>query len=223
MGDFKIRENHVYVGNTDKVIEWSGFLPEDEASEASELNKAKLVTQVRERIKNYLQLDHVNFLFGTGSSIHLGAAGIQNIPLQIEKDIDASGDEDLKEDFKKYIQALQKPLVEKYNPEADTEFEDERGWKLISDGIFIRNYKDEENENGKHYDEILLQFELLLNYLTAMLFQRESEKNDVESKRLQKLISVLKKTLFGICDVHERKTSTKDLERIKEKGFEEEF
>lgn len=223
MGDFKIRENHVYVGNTDKVIEWSGFLPEDEASEASELNKAKLVTQVRERIKNYLQLDHVNFLFGTGSSIHLGAAGIQNIPLQIEKDIDASGDEDLKEDFKKYIQALQKPLVEKYNPEADTEFEDERGWKLISDGIFIRNYKDEENENGKHYDEILLQFELLLNYLTAMLFQRESEKNDVESKRLQKLISVLKKSLFGICDVHERKTSTKDLERIKEKGFEEEF
>ena len=223
MGDFKIRENHVYVGNTDKVFEWSGFQPEDETSEPADAEKARLVTQVRERIKNYLQLDHVNFLFGTGSSIHLGAAGIQNIPLRVEKDIEASEDNDLKEDFKKYIQALQKPIVEKYKPEKGTEFEDERGWKLISDGIFIRNYKEEEDVNGKHYDEILLQFELLLNYLTAMLFQRESEKDDVESKRLQKLISALKKSLFGICDVHERKTSTKDLERIKEKGFEEEF
>lgn len=223
MGDFKIRDNHVYVGNADKAIEWSGFQQIDDISEATEQEKAKLVTQVRERIKNYLQLDHVNFLFGTGSSIHLGAAGIQNIPLQVEKDIQGSGDDDLKEDFKKYIQALQNPLIEKYKPEVDTEFEDERGWKLISDGVFIRNYKDEEDENGKHYDEILLQFELLLNYLTAMLFQRESEKNDVESQRLQKLISVLKQSLFGICDIHERKTSDKDLERIKEKGFEEEF
>ena len=223
MGDFKIRDNHVYVGNTDKAIEWSGFQQIDDTSEATEQEKDKLITQVRETIKNYLQLDHVNFLFGTGSSIHLGAAGIQNIPLQVEKDIQDSGDDDLKEDFKKYIQALQNPLIEKYKPEVDTEFEDERGWKLISDGVFIRNYKDEEDENGKHYDEILLQFELLLNYLTAMLFQRESEKNDVESQRLQKLITVLKQSLFDICDVHERKTSDKDLERIKEKGFEEEF
>ena len=61
-----------------------------------------------------------------------------------------------------YIQALQKPIVEKYNPEKDAEFEDERGWKLISDGKFIRNYKEEENANGKHYDEILLQFELFV-------------------------------------------------------------
>lgn len=223
MGDFKIRKNHVYVGNSDKALDWSGFKPKDEADEASEEERAKLVTQIRERIKNYLQLDHVNFLFGTGSSIHLGAAGIQNIPLQVETDIEGSGDKDLKEDFKKYIQVLQKPLVEKYNPKVDKEFENEDGWKLVSDGVFIRNYKEEEDAKGKHYDEILLQFELLLNYLTAMLFQRESEKNDRESKRLQKLISALKKSLFGICDVHKRTTSDKDMARIKEKGFEEEF
>ena len=92
----------MYVGNTDKAVEWSGFQEVDENSEATFDEKNKLVMQVRDRIKNYLQLDHVNFLFGTGSSIHLGAAGIQNIPLQVEKDIEESGDAELKEDFKKY-------------------------------------------------------------------------------------------------------------------------
>lgn len=99
MEEFKIRKNHVYVGNTDKAIEWSGFHEVDESSEATNEEKIKLVAQVRERIKNYLQLDHVNFLFGTGSSIHLGAAGIQSIPLQVEKDIMVSGDAGLKKGF----------------------------------------------------------------------------------------------------------------------------
>ena len=60
MGEFKIRKNHVYVGNTDKVLDWSGFKIIDDTTEATAENKQKLVTQVRERIKNYLQLDHVN-------------------------------------------------------------------------------------------------------------------------------------------------------------------
>lgn len=223
MDAFKIRENHVYVGNSDKAMEWSGLKPEEESSEASEKAIAKLITQVRERFKNYLQLDHVNFLFGTGSSIHLGAASIQNIPQQVERDIYDSGDDELKTDFKHAIQVLQKPLVEKFNPEVDKKFENDREWKLVSDGTFIRNYVEKEDANGKHYGDILLQFELLLNYLTAILFQRESEKNDAESKRYQKLIGALKKSLFGLCDVHERKTRDEDLERIKEKGFEDEF
>ena len=211
MGEFKIRKNHVYVGNTDKALEWSGLQLVDDTTEATEEEKNKLVTKVRERIKNYLQLDHVNFLFGTGSSIHLGAASIQNIPLQVEKDIEESQDDELKEDFKKCIQALQAPLFDQYSPETDKEFEDVRKWKLISDGTFIRNFKKDEDVNGKHYDDILLPFELLLNYLTAMLFQREAEKNEAESKRLQKLINTLKESLFRICDVHERTTNAKDL------------
>ena len=64
MGDFKIRKNHVYVGNIDKAVEWSGFQEVDKNSEATIDEKNKLVIQVRDRIKNYLQLDHVNFLFG---------------------------------------------------------------------------------------------------------------------------------------------------------------
>ena len=61
MEEFKIRRNHVYIGNVDKAIEWSGAKIEDENSEVTEKEKQKLVAQVRERIKNYLQLDHVSF------------------------------------------------------------------------------------------------------------------------------------------------------------------
>ena len=184
---------------------------------------------------------------------------------------------ELKEDFKKHVVALQKPMLDKYHPEKNKKFQDERGWDLIFDGTYIRNYEEEnvkdedadkkvegENERiedvslekiedipvekmenlldetiediqvespkdvpdedvSKHYGEILLQFELLLNYLTAMLFQKEAEKADDESKRIQDLITALKKSLFTICDVHDRETSERDWKRIREKGLEEEF
>ena len=234
MSEFKIRENHVYVGNTDKAIEWSGFQPDDEGHEATDIHRGKLVAQVRERIKNYLQLDHVNFLFGTGSSIHLGTAGIQNIPLQVEKEIKESESAELKEDFQKYVTILQKSLRDSINSKKNKKFKHKviKGadeWDLIYDGTYIRNYKESEEQrdddvvDNNNYGEILLQYELLLNYLTAMQFQRESEKNESESKRLKNLITALKKCLFDLCDVHDRETSEKDLARIKEKGFEEEF
>ena len=226
---FDIKKNHVYVGNSDKAPEWAGLKQEEPTDE----HRNNLIAHIREKIKNYLQLDNVSFLFGTGSSIHLGAVGIQNIPLQVEKDIVSSGDNNLKEDFKKYITALQKPMLDSINPEKDKKFtriiiEGSPEWDMIYDGSYIRNYEGEDERDeivdmSKHYGEILLQFELLLNYLTAMLFQKEAEKADDESERIQNLITALKKSLFTICDVHDRETSEKDLKRIREKGFEEEF
>lgn len=108
MSTFDIRKNHVYVGSDDRALKWAGVKTMEETTDE---NLVKLVAQVREKIKNYLQLDNVSFLFGTGSSIHLGATGIQNIPSQVEKDIEASGDDDLKNDFKKYVTTLQKKLA----------------------------------------------------------------------------------------------------------------
>lgn len=267
---FDIKKNHVYIGNSDKAPDWAGLKQEKTTDE----HRNNLIAHIREKIKNYLQLDNVSFLFGTGSSIHLGAAGIQNIPSQVEKDIESSEKDELKEDFKKYVIALQKPMLVKYHPKENEKFQDDRGWDLVFDGTYIRNYEEEnvkdeeadkkvegENERiedlslekienipmenlldetiedllgentedaqnediSKHYGEILLQFELLLNYLTAMLFQKEAEKADDESKRIQDLITALKKSLFTICDVHDRETNEKDLKRIREKGFEEEF
>ena len=223
MIDFK--KNHVYVGKADRAQEWAGFKDGDTATEE---HQNRLIVQVREKIKNYLQLDNVSFLFGTGSSIHLGAAGIQNIPSQVEKDIAASDSEEMKDDFKKYVCALQKPMLDNLKPEKDKKIKDERGWDLIYDGTYIRNYEGEDDTDpdadmSKHYGEILLQFELLLNYQTAMLYQREAEKDEAESKRIKNLIMALKKSLFGICDVHERTTSSRDMDRIKEKGLDAEF
>lgn len=97
--------NHIYIGNIDRLPQWAGILTEEEVNdgELSDDNLHKVVGKVRELIKNYLQLDSVNFLFGTGSSIHLGAASIQNIPKQAEEDIMNSVDKELQEDFKTIV------------------------------------------------------------------------------------------------------------------------
>lgn len=227
-----IKKNHIYIGNTDRLLLWSGYIPKDDEDRTSisDEERDKAVAKVKELIKNYLQLDNVNFLFGTGSSIHLGAASIQNIPAQAEKDIEKSTDDDLKADFMKYVCQLQNSLKDQYHPEVDVPFTDDRNWILIYDGTYIRNYESnvtlaegDVDEPKKHYGEILVMFETLLNYLTAISYQKEAENNEDEVLRVRKLINSLKSSLFKICDVHERTTSERDLKRIREKGFEEPF
>ena len=84
----KTETNHIYIGREDKLTQWAGIAEEnDGGNELAEKYLSKLVAKIKELIKNYLQLDNVNFLFGTGSSIHLGAASIQNIPERAENDI----------------------------------------------------------------------------------------------------------------------------------------
>lgn len=75
----------------------------------------------------------------------------------------------------------------------------------------------------KHYGEICVMFELLLNYLTAISYQKDAENDEKGYKRVHKLIDSLKGSLFKICDVHERATSQRDLARINKKGFKETF
>lgn len=225
-----IKSNHVYIGNIDYLQKWIGKIDElVDNEELSEDSLPKVVNKVKELIKNYLQLDSVNFLFGTGSSIHLGAASIQNIPEQAEKDIENSEDNELKEDFKKYITQLQKSLKDKNNANKNDKFKDERGWDVIYDGTYIRDYKNVVLKNGeadspkKHYGEICVMFELLLNYLTAISYQKDAENDEKGFERVHKLIDSLKGSLFKICDVHERVTSQRDLARIYKKGFKETF
>lgn len=227
----KTETNHFYIGREDRLIQWAGITEDnDEKNELTEECVSKLVAKIKELIKNYLQLDNVNFLFGTGSSIHLGAASIQNIPEQAEKDILESGNDNLKEDFKEYVQRLQKVLKGEKNPEKDEVFKDYRGWNVIFDGTYIRDYKakidltdGEEDTPDKHYGGICVMYELLLNYLTAISYQKDAE-NDVDGfERVHALIDALKESLFKICDIHERQTSERDLNRIREKGMEDVF
>lgn len=72
----KLKKSNFFVGrenwvNKDKLI--------DESSDKAAIEKISLY------LKKYLLLDNVNFLFGTGSSIHLGASTIQTIPPQVIK------------------------------------------------------------------------------------------------------------------------------------------
>lgn len=221
------KRNHIFIGKDDKLNLWIGHKDNNHDIELTEEENAKVVHKVKELIKNYLQLDHVNFLFGTGSSIHLGAASIQNIPSEAEHDIMTSEDEQLKSDFKDCICKLQKSIVEIYNPAKDQKFQDDRGWNLIYDGTFVRNYNDESDNEAddpqQHYGEILVMFESLLNYLTAISYQRNAEHDIVGADRIKKLIDTLKRALFNICDVHNRDTNERDLQRIKEKGLIEAF
>lgn len=222
----KTTDNHIFIGKEDKLNIWADH---KDGEELNEEEMSKLTYKVKELIKNYLQLDNVNFLFGTGSSIHLGAASIQNIPSETEKYIMNLEDEDLKSDFKSYVQKLQDNMMKKYTPVKDVKFQDDRNWDLIYDGTYIRNYKDIEFPEGeddspkKHYGEVLVMFESLLNYLTAITYQKDAEHDEIGANRVRKLIDALKGSLFSICDVHNRKTSERDLKRIKEKKMTDAF
>lgn len=55
-----------------------------------EENRKKYFDKIKLFLKKYLLLDNVNFLFETGSSLHLGAESIQGIPKQIEADVNSS-------------------------------------------------------------------------------------------------------------------------------------
>ena len=204
-------DNHIFIGKEDKLNIWTCHKGDKELTEDE---MGKLTKKVKELIKNYLQLDNVNFLFGTGSSIHLGAASIQNIPSETERDIMNSEDENLKSDFKNYVCNLQKSTIEKYHPEVNKKFTDDKGWTLIYDGTYVRNYIGipviEEDSPEKHYGEILVMFESLLNYLTAITYQKDAEHDEIGANRVRDLIDALKCSLFSICDVHNRKTSERD-------------
>ena len=224
----KTTDNHIFIGKEDKLNNWAGHKDVDR-DELTEEEMGKLTKKVKELIKNYLQLDNVNFLFGTGSSIHLGAASIQNIPSETEKYILDLEDEDLKNDFKSYVERLQDNMMKKYTPVKDVKFQDDRNWDLIYDGTYIRDYKDivipegEEDSPEKHYGEVLVMFESLLNYLTAITYQKDAEHDEDGGNRVRKLIEVLKGSLFLICDVHNRITSERDLKRIEEKKMSDAF
>ena len=74
-------------------------------------NKIKLF------LKKYLLLDNVNFLFGTGSSIHLGAETIQGIPKKVIDKIDGTDEIEQKDEIKNLFKKLKDKYVDKIKEE----------------------------------------------------------------------------------------------------------
>lgn len=224
-------DNNIYIGGTNVLPDW-GNVPTDKTSFSKE-ELAKIRSTVIERIqklfRDYLELDNVSFLFGTGSSIHLGAASIQNIPFSVEDEIKGSKDSDISDDFKTYIQKIQKNTIS--GLKKGEVVKDASGWTYAFDGDYYCNcdVKEEEDANGKkievldEYGEIAVPLETLLNYLIANLYVAEAEHEKEKTQRLQKLIAAIKKAMFNLCDVHLRPTKDSDLKRIKLKGYEDVF
>lgn len=143
------------------------------------------IERIRCMLKNYLELDNVNFLFGTGSSIIIGARSIQSIPLSIEESIkaenpqeeDGKGKGSLYDEFITIIKTLQ----------DEPEKEKRLSWK---------------NDEGEEvFGEIDYSLEKLLNYLLAIDFIQEHSANAITYKYIGSLITIIKRELFRLCDL----------------------
>lgn len=92
----KKSNNCFFVGGDDWI--------ENKEESIKKVEKERYKSKIKLFLKKYLLLDNVNFLFGTGSSIHLGAESIQEIPKQISEKIEKNDD----------VNNLFKKLKEKY-------------------------------------------------------------------------------------------------------------
>ena len=105
MSHFDLTKNKIFFGNTDKLNDWTT----DGIEQSSIIDKIKLM------LKNYLELDNVSFLFGSGTSIHLGAVAIRNFPYDVEAYIveknKATEYEGIYDEFETTVKALQNDLL----------------------------------------------------------------------------------------------------------------
>lgn len=196
MSQFDPTKNRIFFGNTDKLADW---IIED--------NQGKAVDKIRLILKNYLELDNVSFLFGSGTSIHLGAVAIRNFPKEVE---DYVVKEDvLRKEFYSTVEALQ---AEQVIGKSDKEvFKDEKGWEFLVDERIVRD-----NESK----EIAIEYEKVLNYLIAKDFVLTEDKSSKRTDKIRDLIKAIKEGLFNVCDLEKRPVSKVVIERKKKSAFE---
>jgi hypothetical protein len=221
---FDQAKNNIYVGNIDKLPEWSNSGAEQE----------KAIEKVKLLLKNYLELDNVGFLFGSGSSIHLGAVAIRDFPVELEEYVKAKDTETegIHAELISVVKRIQAKFLSELRPEKesgtldDEEIEAEEataqilqgehtdsteiftyknGWTYIIEGDIIRDSQSK---------EIAIEFERLFNYLIAQDFILDEHTGEERMDKLKDLIVAIKEGLFSVCDVDERKIPTSELRRI---------
>lgn len=209
MSKDKFFESKFYVGNEN----WVNSTSEDPDTKEKEFKSQK--EKIQMYLKKYLLLDNVNFLFGTGSSIHLGAETIRTIPEQVESAIT--------EDLKGVFEVLKEKYIEKYKDKKDY-----FAWENIRDNLSegIKNKlkdikvndnkfnlkealnllseEDEKNELLKKAVEVTL--EDFLNYLMATKYLLGNSEGlisdeDLTYENIDKLINTIKKAMFKMCDI----------------------
>ncbi|MFK1787927.1 SIR2 family protein [Bacteroides fragilis] len=196
---FDITKNKLFFGNVDKLHDWND----------GEISQAKIIEKIKMTLKNYMELDNVSFLFGSGTSIHLGAVSIRNFPIEVEKYI---LERERGDAFYLMIKKLQKEQLK--DKEEGSTFKDKKGWEFIIKESIIRD-----SLSG----EIATEYESVLNYLTATEFLQSLTNMEEEAKQTRELISTIKEGLFEVCNVDKRKIPTSELRRIIKRGKKNAF
>lgn len=207
MTHFDPEKNKVLFGSTDKLAKWI----------AEDLDKGKIIDKIKLMLKNYLELDNVSFLFGSGTSIHLGAVAIRNFPSEVESYIKEQDPEGtgIYNHFLLVIKQLQGKLL-KYGKEHLIEgtqtFEDERNWRFEIVDDIVRDIESK---------DIAIEYEKVLNFLIAMDFVLNEDKSKVRTDKYAELITAIKEGLFNVCNLEKRPVSQAIIDRKKASQFPE--
>jgi len=209
MTHFDPAKNKVLFGNTDKLADWI----------AEDPNHGKIIDKIKLMLKNYLELDNVSFLFGSGASIHLGSVAIRNFPYEVESYVVKMDEEPefkgINQEFEKTVKLLQRDFL-KYGTEhlkegSKDSFENEKGWKFYIEDDIVRD-----GESA----EIVLEYEKILNYLIAKDFVLQQEKGEARKDKVSELITAIKEGLFKVCNLEKIKVSQKIIHKKKASPFE---
>ncbi|HEY8936085.1 MAG TPA: SIR2 family protein [Cyclobacteriaceae bacterium] len=185
-------KNKIYVGSIDKLPEWS----KDGEEQGKAVEKIKLL------LKNYLELDNVSFLFGSGSSIHLGAVAIRNFPVEVEKYIKEKSTtaNPIYEEFISVVKKIQAKFLKETTGKVDETshlYTAENSWTFLVQDEIIRDSQSK---------EIAVEFERILNYLIAKDYLLDENTGLERSDKIKNLIVTIKEGLFSVCDVEARTT-----------------
>jgi len=205
---FEPSRNKIFFGNTDKLASWV----------EEELDEGAIIDRIRLMLKNYLELDNVSFLFGSGTSIHLGAVAIRNFPLEVETYIKDKYDliDDTYQDFLSVIKKLQGEVL-RYGKEHLIEgtqiLEDERKCKFEIEDDIVRDIESK---------EIAIEYEKVLNFLIATNFILNEDKSKERTDKYAELITTIKEGLFNVCNLENRPVSQTIINRKKASQFPKE-
>lgn len=198
---FEEKENNIYIGNQDKIAEWLDGTPN---------NQSLVVDKVKFLLKNYLELDNVSFLFGSGSSIHLGSVSIRNFPAEVEEYIKVKDDlEDIlsgTKEFKGIYDELMKTVTGLQNTALPL-----AAWEETDLFYGIKRIKGS--------NDIACEFEKVMNYLIAKNYVLGEDINTVRTDKIEELIKACKEGLFKAVDVEKRKLPPAILEQKKKSTF----
>ncbi|NSW92084.1 MAG: SIR2 family protein [Firmicutes bacterium] len=203
----KFCKSAYFVGNNNRLKEFCEKIEscQGQCKLSDDIKKKfeKTRDKIRLTLKNYLELNNVSFLFGTGSSMILGAVSIRDIPIQIENKI-KENDAELYNTFKFLVQQYQVGYDEK-------EFEPSGKWKVTKNMEGLYRWKHcEEDDSGEKWGNIAVPLEEFTNYLLGLKYVSEISNSKImvsdsgialDYEILDKLINFIKLELFKLCDL----------------------